>query len=214
MAYQVFAGWNRVPATARPTHLRITFDQLQINRAMDPGCPRGLPVPGCQLESTRPNQLTAAPAHWNLYWDINGIWGQWAAGDGEFLTTDGQVLRPSPALRPIDLYVPPGRGWRLFVHGRECDLGGLDPLKPFADCPTDREIADDNDVPGLILDVYSSADTSLGRHVADGRTASSDPTSTCPNGNPNGCYTLTYTVEKVVGNQAPRHGARQPLRSR
>jgi hypothetical protein len=128
---------------------------------------------------------------------VNGIWGQWAPGNGEFLTTDGQTLTPSPQLKPVDLYVAPGRGWRLYVHGRECDLNALDPANPFADCPTNQELADDNDVQGEIVDSYASAQASVGIHRSNAATASNDPTSTCPDANAAGCYSLTYTVAEV-----------------
>ena len=199
MADQVFAGWRQTlrHTITPPTHLRITFDKLKIHRAQDPGCSGGTPAPGCQLESTRQNQATTAPGDWNLYWDVNGIWGQWAPGNGEFLTTDGQTLTPSPQLKPVDLYVAPSSGWRLYVHGRECDLNALDPANPFADCPTNQEAADDNDVQGEIIDSYPSALASLGTHRSNAATASNDPTSTCPDANAAGCYSLTYTVAEV-----------------
>jgi uncharacterized repeat protein (TIGR01451 family) len=191
-AYQVFAGWDTVPAASVPTHLRVTFDQLDIHRAMDPGCSRTQPVPGCEDQSTRQNQATTAPGDWNLYWDVNGIWGRWPPG--ELLVNDGNQLSGTQS---VDLYVPPGKGWRLFVHGRECDINGVDPARPMADCPSNTELADDNDVPGMILDTYSSAAASLGTHVSNGRTHQSDPTSTCPDTNAQGCYSLTYTVSRV-----------------
>jgi hypothetical protein len=196
MAYGVLVGWRK-PAPAPPTHLRITFNRLEIHRAQDPGCSGGAPIPGCELESTRANQATTPPGDWNLYWDVSGIWGQWAPGNGEFLTTDGEVLQPSPLLAPVDLYVPPGQGWRLYVHGRECDLNALDPANPFADCPTNEEAADDNDVQGEILDTYPSVQASLGVHRSNAATASNDPTSTCPDANAEGCYSLTYTVRAM-----------------
>src|SRR5437763_948832 len=101
MGYSFFVGWSPVPAASVPTHLRVTFDQLVIHRAMDPGCAVGVSVPGCQYESTNQNQLTTAPGDWNLYWDVNGIWGQWGPGNGEFLTEDGEV---SPGHQTVDLY--------------------------------------------------------------------------------------------------------------
>jgi hypothetical protein len=194
MAYEIFAGWKQLRPSTPPTHLRVTFDRLEIHRAQDPGCSGGIPVPGCDLESTRPNQVTTPPGDWNLFWDVNGIWGQWAPGNGEFLTTDGQTLLPSSQLKPVDLYVPQGKGWRLYVHGRECDLNALDPTNPFSDCPSNEEAADDNDVQGEILDTYPSALGSLGTHRSNAATASNDPTSTCPDANAEGCYSLTYTV--------------------
>lgn len=198
MGYSIFVGWNVVPATSVPTHLRIKFDSLLVTRAMDPGCSAGLvPFPGCALESTRPNQLSAPPGDWNLYLDVNGEWLSWAPGNGEFLPNDGDLLRGDRAPRPVDLYVPPGQGWRLLALGRECDLNDVDPSNPERDCPTNHELADDNDVPGLILDSYPSAQASLGQHVSNGQTHAADPTSTCPDANLAGCYTLTYTVKQI-----------------
>ena len=196
MGYTVFAGWSEVAAAQVPTHLHVRFDRLQVHRAMDPGCSLSAPVPGCQLESTRPNQEGLPPGQWDLYWDVNGIWGQW--NRGEFDPSDGQTFTGDQS---VDLYVPPAAGWRLFVVGRECDLGGLALAlgqSTWKDCPGDRSnIADDNDVPGLILDKYSSALAGLGTHTSNGRTHKDDPTSTCPDGNPQGCYSLTYTVSLV-----------------
>jgi hypothetical protein len=203
-AYTVYAGWSPVPTSTLPTHLRVTFDSLTIHRAMDPGCSRQAPVPGCQNESTRQNQLTTAPGDWNLFWDVNGHWGQWLARGhqpaSELLVDDGDVLNSSdtpPGSQTVDLYVPQGKGWRLFVHGRECDINAVDPLQPLADCPTNQELADDNDVPGKIVVNYSSAQASLGEHTLNGATASGDPTSTCPNSNADGCYSLKYTVRLI-----------------
>jgi uncharacterized repeat protein (TIGR01451 family) len=198
MAYRFFVGWDIVPAASVPTHLRVTFNKLEVHRAMDPGCSLTAPAPNCKFESTRTTQGTTAPGDWNLYWDVNGVWGQWPPG--EFLPNDGDSY---DGTQSVDLYVPPGKGWRLFVHGRECDLNGVDPAHPLADCPTNEELADSNDIQGLILDTYASADASLGTHRSNGGTEQSDPTSTCPdnvdgtNPNPEGCYSLTYTVTKI-----------------
>jgi hypothetical protein len=194
MAYTIFAGWNVVPASALPAHLRISLDKLEIHRAMDPGCARDARVPGCDQESTRGNQATTAPGDWNIFWDVNGIWGQWAPGNGEFLTHDGDVLNGD---RSIDLYVPPGKGWRLFVHGRECDINAVDPTRPLADCPTNSEAADNNDVQGLILVHAGSGGSYLGTHRVNALTKKADPTSTCPDENAEGCYSLTYTVRSI-----------------
>jgi hypothetical protein len=73
----------------------------------------------------------------------------------------------------------------------------------MADCPTDHELADDNDVPGQIIDSYPSAQASLGTHTSNAETAKLDPTSTCPDANPQGCYSLTYTVT-LVNDKAQR----------
>lgn len=192
MAYQVFVGWDTVTAASVPTHLRVTFDRLDIHRAMDPGCSRQQPVPGCENQSTRQNQATTAPGDWNIYWDVNGIWGRWQPT--EMLVNDGDQLAGTQS---VDLFVPPGKGWRLFVHGRECDVNAVDPARPLADCPTNQELADDNDVPGMVLDTYPSAAASLGTHTSDGQVKPEDPTSTCPSTNTHGCYSVTYTVSRI-----------------
>jgi hypothetical protein len=195
MAYTFFAGWSRMPVSRLPTHLRVRFDSLVVNRAMDPGCTVGVPLPSCSLESTRSTQATTGPGEWDLYWDLSGVWGSWAPGSGEFTATDGQSF---PGTQTVDLYVPPGKGWTLSAEGRECDIGAAYFPRPMADCPSDHELADDNDVPGTILDRYPSALASLGTHTSDALTAKSDRTSTCPDANPHGCYSLTYTVMLVT----------------
>ncbi len=170
MGYTIFAGWSLVPVSALPDHLRVTLDRLVIHRAMDPGCSGGAPIPGCKAESTRQNQATTAPGDWNLYWDVNGIWGRWLdrmhRPEGELLVRDGQVLHTESA----DLYVPPGKGWRLFVHGRECDINVADPTRPMRDCPSNRELADGNDVIGSGVFTFASAASSLGAHWLNGPT--------------------------------------------
>jgi hypothetical protein len=195
VAYTFYVGWTNVPAAALPTHLRVRIARLVVHRAMDPGCSAGIPLPQCSLESTNHNQLTTPPGEWDLYLDANGIWTSWAPGAGEFQPTDGQVFSST---QTIDLYIPRGQGWTFYAQGRECDLGGLRPLHPMGDCPTDtKEIATDNDVPGQIVNTYPSAGASVGTHTSDAQTAAADPTSTCPPTNPHGCYTLTYTVTIV-----------------
>jgi uncharacterized repeat protein (TIGR01451 family) len=202
MGYKFFVGWDTVLPSQVPTHLRVTFDRLVVHRAMDPGCSLTAPVPNCSAESTRTNQGTETPGDYNIYWDANGIWGQWPCtgvvcrpdAPGELLPMDGDSYTGTQS---VDLYVPPGKGWRLFVHGRECDLNAVDPARPMKDCPTNEELADNNDVQGLILDKYTSAAASLGTHTSNARTANADPTSTCPNVNTTGCYSVTYTVTKV-----------------
>jgi hypothetical protein len=211
MAYSIFAGWDTVALSQVPTHLKVVFDELVIHRAMDPNCTLGAPVSSnCAQESRRTEAFTPTArftntGQWNLYYDVQGSWGQFTVnGDGELDPTDGTVL---PLTQAADIYVPPGRGWRLFVHGRECDLGDLSALSvddqtkqrlvAFADCPRDRDIATDNDVPGLLVDTYASAASSLGAHISDGLTHKSDPTSTCPDSNLNGCYSIHYHVSQV-----------------
>ncbi|MDP8955631.1 MAG: DUF11 domain-containing protein [Actinomycetota bacterium] len=219
LGYKIFVGWDVLPPEQVPTHLRVTFDELKIHRAMDPGCELGAPAPGCQDQSTRTNQETKAPGDYNIYWDVNGIWGYWPCDDSKVDPPECGRLRPHPmdagnpepapgellvndgesreGTQSVDLYVPPGKGWRLFVHGRECDINAVDPSHPFRDCPTNEELADNNDVPGLIEDVYPSAEASLGTHTSHALTRSGDPTSTCPDTNPQGCYSVTYTVTEV-----------------
>ena len=217
--YKIFVGWDTVLPSQVPTHLRVTFDKLEIHRAMDPGCSLSAPAPGCANQSTRTNQGTEVPGDYNIYWDVNGIWGYWPCDDSQVDPPECGRLRPHPmdagnpkpapgellvndgesrqGTQSVDLYVPPGKGWRLFVHGRECDINAVDPSHPFRDCPSNEELADNNDVPGLIEDVYSSAEASLGTHRSNALTRSGDPTSTCPDTNPQGCYSVTYTVTKV-----------------
>ncbi len=207
MGYTVFVGWERTPIQAVPTHLHVTLDKLEIHRSMDALDCRTTNIL-CAAESTRANQqslgIPPGTGQWNLYWDVNGIQGQWGRSDadpavkGELDVVDAAVL---PGTQAVDLYVSPGKGWRFFVNGRECDLGLLGPTGlrtgDVADCPNNRDLADNNDVPGLILDQYSSATASLGTHRSNGLTAKNDPTSTCPNVNPEGCYSITYTVSLV-----------------
>jgi hypothetical protein len=206
MAYSVYAGWNQVSSASMPTHLRVSLDRLEVHRAMDPGCTVnafGLPTPGCPYtaQSTRDNQLSTAPANWNLFFDAGGVWGRWTeAGSPELHMSDGTVLAGTQS---VDVYVPQGAPWRFFVHGRECDLGALG---VELDCPSDTDLADDNDVQGMILDQYPSATAAVGTHRSNGRTRKADPTSTCPDVNPEGCYSLTYTVS-VVHDEASRTGA-------
>jgi hypothetical protein len=208
MGYSVFVGWSQVPLSAVPTHLRVTLDKLEIHRSMDSTDCRTTNT-NCAVESTRHNQqgpCVAPPCtgQWNLYWDVGGVWGQWGRSDsdppaqGELDVKDGDVLAGSQA---VDLYVPPGAGWRFFVHGRECDLGQLGATHggtgDLADCPNNHDLADDNDVTGLILDQFASAQASLGIHRSNGLTAAADPHSTCPDVNPEGCYSVTYTVTEI-----------------
>jgi hypothetical protein len=206
MAYRIFAGWT--PPPSPPLHLRLTFDHLTINRSMDPACfvnAFGLPAPGCppalQAESTNDNQLDAIP-YWNLYYDVGGVWGTFFRSAqnpvGVFSPADGTDYAGAGA---VDFYVPTsGTGaytWKLITLGRECDLGMLG---TFADCPQDRGLATDNDVPGLIERDYSGDPTTwFGPQTASAETRAYDPTSTCPMSNPAGCYTLQYDVEEITG---------------
>ena len=73
----------------------------------------------------------------------------------------------------------------------------------MAECPGNGqgtgELSDTNDNPGTILDVYGSPAASLGTHVRDAPKAGKAYGGSCPDtaNNPNGCYTLTYTVTRV-----------------
>jgi hypothetical protein len=230
MGYTVFVGWDTLPLGAVPTHLHVSLDKLEIHRSMDaPDCRTTYFF--CSSESTRQNQQTGFTGQYNLYWDISGIWGQWGRSEsdppvnGELQVHDGDVLTGSQA---VDLYVPPGDGWRLFVHGRECDLGLVGPtghrFGDLADCPNNTDLADNNDVPGLILDRYQSAQAALTNclpnvppctHRSNALTAKSDPTSTCPDPpkNPEGCYSLTYRVSFIDDAGSRTHNPFAPLRT-
>jgi len=211
MGYSIFAGWDTVPLDQVPTHLKVSFDKVVVHRAQDPNCSLGAPVSAtCNQESTRtqaanPEGAFTNKGQWNLYYDVQGSWGQFTVnGDGQLDPADGTVL---PLTQSADIFVPSGKGWRLFVHGRECDLGDLSALSvddqtkqrlvAFADCPRDHDIGTDNDVPGLLIDTYSSPAASLGAHASDGLTHKADPTSTCPDSNAHGCYTIYYHVDQV-----------------
>ena len=192
VAKQVFVGWTPVPAASRPEHLRLTFERLLVRRAMDPGCPNA--VPGCaSVETTRGGQITFAPGEWSLYTDVAGIWSPWQPA--VLRVRDGQTVTLA---RSVDFYVRKGSSWRLAVFTRECDFGSLsasDSTRPPAPCPRSGEIGDlaGDDTPGSLVDEYRSPDRSLGRHSSN----SLLPGSTCPPANRDGCYRLTYRVERI-----------------
>lgn len=120
-----FVGW-RGPSGRRPAHVQVRFKRLTVVDSLD--------GPGDVPSSAIP------PGEWGMYVDVNGYWkylNDWAPGlDG---VNDGQSFDFD---RTVDLYVPRGRGLRVFVHGRECDLPQIHP------CPDILEGADDNDSPG------------------------------------------------------------------
>ena len=192
VAKRVYVGWSPMPAAALPLHLRLTSERLLVRRAMDPGCPNG--VPGCpSVETTKGGQITASPGEWSLYTDVAGIWSPWRPG--VLLARDGQTVKLS---RVVDFYVRHGKRWRLFVFARECDFGSLsasDPRRPPAPCPKSRELGDlsGDDTPGSVLDEYRSPAGSLGRHSSNSKLVPS----TCPTSNRAGCYRLTYSVRLV-----------------
>jgi hypothetical protein len=191
VAKRVFLGWSPMPAAKLPLHLRLTFDRLLVRRAMDPGCPNG--VPGCpSVETTRGGQITTSPGEWVLYTDVAGIWSPWKPS--VLSVRDGQTVKLS---RIVDFYVGRSKAWRLFVFTRECDFGSLsaNPTRPVAPCPASSELGDlaGDDVPGSVLDRYASPARSLGPHGSNSKLQES----TCPAVNRAGCYRLTYRVRLV-----------------
>ena len=191
VAKRVLAGWTHVRV---PAHLRVRFVRLRVRRAMDPGCANGRPSCGSK-ETTHGEQISRSPGEWNVYLDAAGAWTVW--GSGLLRVRDGQVVRGGPAL---DVYVPRGRSWRLFVFTRECDfgsLGGADgPRHPMAPCPLSREfgsIADGDDRPGVIVKRFRSPAVSVGTHRGRPLRAFS----TCPPVNKIGCYELDWVVTRV-----------------
>lgn len=191
VAKRVVAGWTHA---ARPEHLRVRFARLLVRRAMDPGCPNGVPACGSK-ETTHGEQISSPPGEWNVYVDAAGVWGTW--GNGLLRARDGQVFRHGPTL---DVYVPRGRPWRLFVFTRECDLGSLGnadgATHAMSPCPRSSEFGtfDGDDRPGYIVKRFRSPAASLGFHR--GR-PSRRALSTCPRVNRLGCYELDYIVTRV-----------------
>ena len=190
VAKQVFVGWSPMPPRALPLHLRVTFQELLVRRAMDPGCPPAQPA--CtSVQTTRRGQITAPPGEWAVYSDVAGVWSPWPL----LRPRDGQrvALR-----RKVDVYVGLRSPWRLFVFARECDFGALsasDPSRPPAPCPKGGEFGDGDgdDSPGAVVDRYPSPAGSVGLHRSDALLEAS----TCPPANAEGCYRLTYRVELV-----------------
>lgn len=213
MLYKVYAGWDELPLPQVPAHLHVSFDKVVFHRTMD--CPTFQGETGCSSESQSSNQASQAPGEWNLFYDAQGSWGRLFPG-GEIAVNEGASVNPNQG---VEVYVPPGKGWRLLTLGRECDLqllatatGPTQGLAPgtFGSCPGKNttgplEIADSNDLPGRVIDRWPSAAASLGTHERDaGTRATGDDASTCPADlkanpplNPHGCYTLTYTVSLV-----------------
>jgi hypothetical protein len=163
-------------------HLRVRFDRLLVRRAMDPSSPN---------ESTLTGQIASAPGEWQLYWNVDGIWGRWP---GTLAARDGSIFR---GRQSVDLWVPSRGTWTLVALARECDFGALPgwdgPGRPTAPCPVTNEVgnAKGDDYPGAIAVRHHGL--ALGRHVANASTAGS----TCPPANTRGCYQLTYTVSRL-----------------
>ena len=167
-----FVRWQRDPGPA-PAHLRFTLHDLTVHHALDPN-------PG------RPSQLSAPPGEYNLYLDLNGYWmflggagagrndGSWIPGLGS--VRDGQRFVVG---RSIDVFLPAGRGVRLSISGRECDLPKMAP------CAINGEVSDGNDHPGQAIVQFPTIAAALGPHVL--RSPVDDN------------YELTYSIARVAG---------------
>jgi hypothetical protein len=156
-----FVGW-RPGRSHPPVHLQAEFKTLKVIHSLDPNPNRG-------------TQTGTPPGEYNLYLDLNGYWkfiNDWAPGLGAVL--DGQAFTLD---QRVDFFVQNGKGVRVFVHGRECDLPKIKP------CPNTAELSDDNDLPGDAIDQFSSAQAAIGTH-----------TLTPASGN----YQLTYTIRRVT----------------
>jgi len=191
VAKRIVAGWTNAP---RPEHLRVRFTRLLVRRAMDPGCSNGGSTCGSK-ETTHGEQITTPPGEWNVYVDAAGVWAMW--GNGVLRARDGQVFHHGPVL---DVYVPLGHPWRLFVFTRECDWGSLGnadgAAHAMSPCPRSTEVGtfDGDDRPGYIVKHFRSPEASLGFHR--GR-PSRRTIATCPTVNKLGCYELDYIVTRV-----------------
>ncbi|MFN2628879.1 MAG: hypothetical protein ABR569_09625 [Gaiellaceae bacterium] len=177
LAEQIFLGWSPVRPEALPVHLRVRFDRLVVQRAMDPSG---------GAESTLAGQIAKSPGEWRIYADVAERWSLWPE---LFRARDASsfALR-----REENLYVRAGVVWRLLIWPHECDFGLVtfdDPRVPMAPCPASGEFGNvsGDDMPGLIV-VRNPAP---GFHRSEGGL---DPPSTCPRSNQGGCYRLEYTV--------------------
>jgi hypothetical protein len=191
VAKRVLARWTGGP---RPEHVRIRFTRLLVRRAMDPGCANGQSSCGSK-ETTHGEQVSSGPGEWNVYVDAAGVWRMW--GSGLLRVRDGQVVRHGPTL---DVYLPRGRPWRLFVFTRECDWGSLGnadgPAHVMTPCPRSGEVGtfDGDDRPGYAVKRFRSPKASLGFHSSR---PSRRAITTCPPVNKLGCYELDYKITRV-----------------
>jgi len=191
VAKRILAGWTRTP---RSEHLRVRFTRLLVRRAMDPGCPNAQATCGSK-ETTHGEQISSPPGEWNVYVDAAGVWRMW--GSGLLSVRDGQVVRHGPTL---DVYLPRGRPWRLFVFTRECDWGSLGNADggthAMTPCPRSSEVGtfDGDDRPGYVVKRFRSPEASLGFHRSR---PSRRAITTCPPVNKLGCYELDYFVTRV-----------------
>jgi hypothetical protein len=202
LAKQVFVGWSPMPARALPQHLRVRFRRLIVRRAMDPGCPAGQPACG-SAQTTLTRQISAPPGEWVVYWNVDGIWGLW---DPVVLRPrDGQVFR---GRQTVDLYVPRGKPWRLFMFARECDFGQISAAGPvpMTPCPRSNEFGDapGDETAGSLERRFRSPAASLGRHLVDAKLEAS----TCPLVNRRGCYAVEFTVTRIA-DERRRAGTRR-----
>jgi hypothetical protein len=186
VAYNVFVGWT--PPRLRPRHFRVRLEQLLVRRAMDPSCTVTAPDCPARVETTQLGQNTTAPGEWALYVDVGGIWAH--VRPLVMRVRDGQRV---PLHTTFDLYVPPGRTWRIAAFTRECDFG----LPSFSSndravypCPRSGEFGHPtgDDRPG-----YLAVSGRIGRYSAN----ASLTDSTCPAANRKGCYRLTWRVTRV-----------------
>jgi hypothetical protein len=184
VAKRVLVGWTPVPAARRPVRLRVSLLRLLVRRAMDPGCPGAVPACG-SVETTRGDQISAAPGEWLVYVDTAGIWQRLPL----FRVRDGQTVQ---LRRSVDLYVPRGRSWQLLVYTRECDFGVLRMLP----CPATGELGSGqgDDMPGVAVIRFRSPEASLGEHRVNARL---DSGSTCPPSNRRGCYRFDFRVQRA-----------------
>ncbi len=190
VAKRILARWT---GAGVPQHLRVRFVRLLVRRAMDPGCPNQQVTCGSK-ESTHGDQTSKPPGEWNVYLDAAGKWTVW--GKGLLRADDGEVFRRGPTL---DVYVPAGAPWRVFVFTRECDFGSFAPADgeshALAPCPITKEFGtfEGDDVPGEVINRFPSPKASLGFHR--GRPSKHD--TTCPPVNRLGCYEIDYVVARV-----------------
>lgn len=186
LAYNIFVGWT--PPRVRPRHFRVRLEQLLVRRAMDPSCTSTAPDCPARVETTQLGQNTTAPGEWALYLDVGGIWAH--VRPLVMRARDGQRV---PLHTTFDIYVPPGRTWRIAAFTRECDFG----LPTFSSndravypCPRSGEFGHPagDDRPG-----YLAVSGRIGRHSANAALTDS----TCPAANRNGCYRLTWRVTRI-----------------
>ena len=131
---------------------------------------------------------------WNFYPDVAGVWSLWKPL--VWNVRDGQTIRPK---QHVDVWVPRGKPFRVFVWTRECDwgtlkLGGDGALFP---CPKQAGAGarPGDDVPGGALVTFRSPAAAIGARTVNASLAGS----TCPAVNRNGCYAVTFTIRRLRG---------------